>query len=292
MASGTGGIYDLPASDRSADFRLAVPFDLPVAALGVTADPTAPGRVWVHTPRDEQRFDFDLPACSRQAPPGDRVNARLEVRGDSADDPRAYFYRLSVDPQSASAAGALAIEAARSTDRTGKPDGWGVDLIARDHWVRWMNALGPASENVPPGGARDGFVIKGRDGTRPGIVEYRIQGATRLPRGCESDDHFLENSVTGHTVAPEPVETRQTGELARRLLDLLQRTCDIGWAAPTACDDLRESALTVQREARDPTAAVDRFLRVLRESDVEPVASLVLGDAARAVLEMTASDGP
>jgi hypothetical protein len=292
IASGAGSIYDLSAGDRSVDFRLAVPFDLPVAALGATADPTAPGRLWVHSPRDEQRLDFDIPACSRQAPPGDRVNAKLEVRRDSAGDPPAYFYRLSVDPQSPSAAAALAIEAARAADRTGKPDGWGVDLIARDRWVRWTNAIGPASENVPPGSARDGFVIRAREATLAGIADYRIQGVTRLPRGCESDDHFLENSVAGHTVAPERVETRKTGELVQRLLDLLQRACEIGWAAPAVCEDLRESALTIQREAPNPAAAVDRFLRALGESDVEPVALLVLGDAARAVMEMTASDGP
>lgn len=291
IASGAGSIYDLSEGGRTADFRLAVPFDLPVAALGATADPTVPGRLWVHTPRDEQRFDFDVPACARQAPRGERLNARLEVHRDSARDPRTYSYRLSVDPQSVSAAGALAIEAGRSTDQTGKPDGWGVDLIARDRWVRWTNALGPASENVSPGGARNGFVIVAREDTRPGIAGYRIQAATGLPRGCESDDRFLENSISGHTVAPEPVETRKTAELVERLVDLIERVCEIGWAAPAACGELRESALTIQPESRDPAVVVDRFLRLLGQSDVEAAASLVLGDAARAVVEMAVSDG-
>ncbi|NIQ52673.1 MAG: hypothetical protein GWN71_04250, partial [Gammaproteobacteria bacterium] len=74
-------------------------------------------------------------------------------------DRQFYHYRLRTADTSENAAGALAIEAGRLADRSGAPDGWGTDLIGRERWIRWTNALGPAEQDVAPGGELGGFVI-------------------------------------------------------------------------------------------------------------------------------------
>lgn len=290
IATGAGSLYDLSTGVRTGDFRLIVPFELPVPALGTSTDPTVPGRLWVHAPNDDQRFDFDLAACDRSAPQGDDLQAELDVYRDP-DEPRAYHYRLRVLEDAQSQAGALAIQAARATDRSGKPDGWGVDLIARDRWIRWTNALGPAKENVAPGASLDGFVLYAEADTRPGIAEYRTQAAIGLPRGCESDDRFLRNSLRGFTVAPERIDGRRPAELARRLSDLVDRACEIGWADEAACELLRDAAHGIGDEGADLEAVVDHFLAIVGDTDLVAAGEIVLTDAARAVAEARAGSG-
>jgi hypothetical protein len=171
-------------------------------------------------------------------------------------------------------------------ERTSTPEGWGVDLIKSDDWVRWSNGLGPADEDVRPGTSGDGFVIAAPAGARPGIVEYRVQGAIGLPRGCESDDRFLKNSLAGHTVGPETVESAIPRKLAQRLEQLVDKVCDIGWLANSDCATLKNAAREVLSAEADRAADVDRFLDVLaRSRSSHQGATLVLTDAAKLIKE-------
>ncbi len=191
---------------------------------------------------------------------------------------------MTVADSSEQSVGALAINAGRETDLTGKPDGWGVDLIKGDRWVRWTNGLGPAAEDVQPGTVRGSFVISANQGTRPGIGEFRVQAAMRLPRGCQSDDRFLENSLRGYTVTPELVESAVPTRLAERLERLVDQVCDFGWIAAPDCTPLRDSAATVSAQ-KDRASAVQQFLAALAASTVtNDGANMVLTDAAMAVL--------
>jgi len=284
IATGSGAIYDLRAGPLLGEFRLALPYEFPVSAVGTNADPSVPGRLWVHVPGDDERFDLGRPACDRKSPRGDELTAQIEARWDAAsDDPLRYGYSVEVVASSEIAAGALAIEIGRETERTGAPDGWGVDLIKRDRWIRWTNGLGPADEDIAPGTAKVGFVVAGKADTRPGIAEYRIQAAIGLPRGCESDDRFLKNSVKGYTIGPVTVDTAIPRKLAQRLERLVQEACDIGWVEKGDCATLRSAASAVESTDTDRTAAVDRFLQALADASLRNSAVMVLTDAALAV---------
>ncbi len=284
IATGRGVVYDLRTGERRHDFTLIVPQEFPVSAVGTSPDPGLPGRLWIHVPGDDERLDFPLPSCSRKAPRGDKPEASLETVWESAE-PLRYRYRLQVSQTSDEAVGALAIEAGRQTERSAAPDGWGVDLIKSDRWVRWMNGLGPASEDVPAGAARGGFVIAARPNTRPGIGQYRIQAAIGLPRGCESDDRFLDNSLSGYTVVPEPVEPAVPRNLAQRLQRLTDRSCEIGWIDERSCSELRELAAATVSATEPRASAVRAFLAALAASSPRNEgAGIVLTDAASAIL--------
>lgn len=286
IATGGGAIYDLRSGRALGEFRLIVPPALPVAAVGTHADPGLPGRLWIHVPGDYQRFDLELPACNRKGPRGDRVAAQVEARWDAPADPLRYGYRVRVSAASDAAVGALAIESGRVTERTAAPDGWGVDLIKRDRWVRWTNGLGPSSDDIAPGTARSGFVIAAKPGTRPGIAAYRIQAATGLARGCESDDRFLKNSARGYIIAPERVESDEPRKLAQRLKRLVERACDIQWIEASECAALLSSAARVESARTNRLEAAQRFLeRLSRTTFRDRGAAVVLSDAVSAVIE-------
>jgi hypothetical protein len=285
IATGRGLVYDLRSGERLRDFSLIVPPEFPVSAVGTTPDPGLPGRLWLHVPGDDERMDFSVASCSRKTPAGDRLRASVEIAW-TGDEPRRYTYRVHVSETSDGAAAAFAVRAGRESERTDAPDGWGLDLIDGDRWVRWMNGLGPASENVAVGASRGGFALTAKSGSRPGIGEYRIQAAMGLPRGCESDDRFLDNSLRGFTVVPEPVAPASTAESARRLARLTERSCEIGWIEPGRCDELgglATAAVTVTA-TEDRAAAVRAFLAALASDVAAGNARVVLGDAARAVL--------
>ncbi len=283
IALGGGAIYDLRAGGRVDEFQLIVPPNLPAFAVGTHADPTAPGRLWIYVPGDDQRLDFDLPACDFRAPRGDAVRAELVGRWGGAGDPTLYRYRLAVAASSPAAVGALAIRAGRESERTSKPEGWGVDLIDRDRWVRWTNGLGPAADDVAPDSIRGGFVIAADSETRPGIAEYRVQAAIGLPRGCESDDRFLDNSIAGYTIAPERVDTDDPRKLARRLAEIVEQACEIGWAGEGDCPRLIAAAEALESSKADRHAAAQLFRDALAGADLNDSAAAVLSDAAAAV---------
>jgi len=285
IATGRVTIFNLRDGQQVAETHLVMPRDLPVAAVGSSADPGLPTRLWVHVPGDAQRFDFDLPACQGSTPRGDVLEATLAVDWHSADGHLRYRYRVSVAPSSDAAAGALAIQAGQATDRTAAPHGWGVDLISRDRWVRWTNALGPPAEDIGPGTVGRGFVIAAHPSTRPGIAEYRIQAAFGLPRGCQSDDRFLTNSLKGHTVAPERVNSADPRKLAQRLQRLVDEACEIGWIETRDCGTLQAVADSIESAGSARHGAVDRFLEALANSRLEGSASAVLANAALAIRE-------
>lgn len=282
VATGRGEIYALRGAGKVTDFKLVVPPNLPVSALGTTPDPGVPGRLWVHAPGDDQRFDLEVPACQRSAA-GQRLAASLEVTWDPVRDAKSFGYELSVDPQSAGAAGAVAIEAARASQDVRGPAGWGADLIGGERWVRWMNGLGPSDEDVAPGASEDGFALVGTPDSRPGIAEYRLQAATGLPRGCESDDRFLKNSLRGYTIAPEKVTTDDPRKLAQRLERLVKQVCELGWIGPSPCEDLAAEASAATGRGDDRAAALDRFEESLRSASVPVNVALMLADASSAV---------
>ena len=286
IALGGGTIYDLRARRRAGEFRLVVPYDLPVSALGTTDDPGLPGRLWVHASGDAQRIDFDMPGCARGTGGGDRLDARLEASWDASEDPGLYRYGVRVADDSEGAVGALAIEAGRLTDRSGAPEGWGMDLIKRESWIRWTNALGPADEDVAPGEAKGGFVISAERDTRPGIAEYRIQAAIGLPRGCESDSRFLKNSLRGYTIAPERVDTIDPRKRAQRLERLVRKACEISWVDPAGCEALRPLAREIVESRSGRAANLERFLDAVASIRMETTASTVLRDAARSIKQI------
>jgi hypothetical protein len=285
VATGGGALYDLRDGRSLGEFRLVVPPAFPVAAVGTTADPGLPGRLWIHVPGDYQRFDLELPACGRKAPRGDRAAVRVGLGRDASVGRRRYVYTVSVAPES-EAVGALAVEAAREAERTDAPDGWGMDRIGRGRWVRWTNGLGPPGEDIAPGTERGGFVVLGRPDTRPAIVEYRAQAAIGLPRGCESDSRFLRNSARGYTVGPERVRTTDPRKLARRLKRLVEQACEIDWIEPGDCEALTRAAARAESAGAERRDAVDRFREALSRAKFrEKSAALVLSDAASAVIE-------
>jgi hypothetical protein len=130
------------------------------------------------------------------------------------------------------------------------------------------------------------FVVAAREETRPGIVEYRIQAATGLPRGCESDDRFLKNGVSGYTLGPERVETIDPRKLAQRLEKLVDRACDIGWVGSEDCPSLESAAEAVESARTERTDALDRFLEALLIANLRDEARVVLSDAAAAIREV------
>ncbi len=286
IALGGGTIHDLRNGGLMDEFRVVVPIDFPVSAVGTTTDPGLPGRLWIHVPGDQQRFDFELPGCRRNVEGKKGLEAFLDSRWNSGSGADFYRYRVRVDASSQLAAGAMAVEAGRETDRTTAPDGWGVDLVKRDQWVRWTNALGPAEEDIEPGMSLSAFVVAAREETRPGIVEYRIQAATGLPRGCESDDRFLKNGVSGYTLGPERVETIDPRKLAQRLEKLVDRACDIGWVGSEDCPSLESAAEAVESARTERTDALDRFLEALLIANLRDEARVVLSDAAAAIREV------
>jgi hypothetical protein len=285
IATGVGVLYDLRDGRQLEEFRFFAPHELPVSAVGTTADQTIPGRLWIHVPSDDARFDLDLPACGQRTRNGGELDAVIEARWDPSGESHRYAYRARVAPSSQAAAGAIAVRAGRETDRTGVPDGWGVDLIERDRWVRWTNGLGPSTEDVAPGTALAGFVVEAHSDTRPGIAEYRIQAAIGLPRGCESEDRFLENSLGGHTIAPERVDTDDPHELAERLQELVQRACEIGWVEQGSCGSLESAAAAVESASTGRAGAVERFVQELAAARTETNGAVLLRDAAAAVRE-------
>jgi len=286
IAVGSGVIYDLRGGHKLDEFRLVVPFELPVSALGTNTDLSIPGRLWVHVPGDDQRFDLGWPACNWKSPPGDDLSARIEVHWSAAEQPLRYHYAVRVAAASDAAVGAIAVRLGSETERTGAPDGWGVDLIKRDRWVRWTNGLGPPDQDIAPGMARGGFVVAAKPDTRPGIAEYRIQSAIGLARGCESEDRFLDNSRKGYTIAPETVETAVPRKLAGRLERLVKKACDIGWVGDESCRALRSAAGAVESADTGRALAVDDFLQTLATSVLnDSSATIVLSDAALAVAD-------
>lgn len=282
VATGGGAIYSLRGTAPVQEFQMVLPFEFPVSAVGTEPDPGLPGRLWVHVPGDNQRFDYDLHGC-RRPPKGDRLSAKLVARWDPGDDRLMYRYRIEVDAGSETAAGAIAIRAGRQTERTGAPEGWGVDLIKGDDWVRWTNGLGPSDQDIAPGSSKVGFVIAAAADTRPGIAEYRVQGALGLPRGCESDDRFLKNSLRGYTIAPEYVDLKAVRKVAERLERLVDRACDIGWVGKDDCPSLEAAAKEVKDARSDRADAVARFLEIIANRQLNPDAETVLADAAVAV---------
>ncbi|UCF20504.1 MAG: hypothetical protein JSU87_03590 [Gemmatimonadota bacterium] len=279
IAVGSGSIYDLRSGELSQRFRLGVPPELPVAALGTHSDPSAPGRLWVHVPGDHQRFDLGVRPCDNRSAAGDVVAAGLDVRWE-ATHPSLYRYRVSVDRESAAAVGVVAVRAGRWTARTGAPAGWGTDLLDRERWVRWSNGLGPDGENVAPGTRTGGFVIEAEMTSRPTIVDYRMQAALGLPRACESDQRFLENSRAGYTVGPERVDTADPRELSRRLERLVARACSIGWIGTDDCPDLRARAA---RLSRLDAGALEDLRSALAQISLTRDAAVILTDAVAAV---------
>lgn len=288
IATGEGEIFDLRLGRRVGEFDLAVTPDLPVDALGTDGDRSRPGRLWVYVPTDEQRFDFDLPACDRRTPAADRVEATLDAAWDPYD-PLRYRYRVLVAAGSPSPAGAVAVRAGREAVNVFGPGGWGIDRIKGERWVRWTNGLGPPEEDIAPNTIGAGFEVEGRSDTRPGIAEYRVQAALELPRGCEDDDRFLKNSVPGYTIAPVRVTSVDPRKLARRLEGLLDRACEIGWLDPAACASLKPAATAVTAGAAgaagaDQAAALARFEEIRAGlTPQQPWVTALLADAAAAV---------
>ncbi len=280
VAVGSGAVYDLRDGGKVDDFFLITPLELPAWAVGTLGDPTAPGRLHIYVPGDDERLELGVPACERRTPVGDAVDADLEARWESTG---IYQYRLAVAASSPAAVGGLAIRAGREAERTSKPDGWGVDLIDGDRWVRWTNGLGPASDDVGPGGERDGFVIAARPDTRPAIVEYRVQAALGLPRGCESEKRFLDNSARGHTIGPERVTTDDPRKLARRLGELVERACELGWVSAPDCTGLVAAAEALGSRESERAAAIERFRAALSEAQANGPAAALLDDALAAV---------
>ncbi len=286
IAIGSGSVYDLQRGGQPVDFQLTVPLELPVSSVGTTTDPAVPARLWVHVPGDDERIDFGWPACDRKSPRGDAVEVRIEADWDPAGDPFLYRYRLTVADASDAPVSAFALQIGRETAKTGAPDGWGVDLIKRDRWVRWSNGLGPPQQNIAVGEAGAGFVVESNLDTRPGIVEYRIQAAIGLPRGCESDDRFLDNSLHGYTLAPTRIESAIPRKLAQRLVELVEQACDIGWIVESECPALRSAAAAAESAEDNRSSAVDAFLRLLADARLDDdEANTVLWDAAMAIKE-------
>jgi hypothetical protein len=286
VALGGGALYDLRDGGRAGDFQLVVPYDLPAFAVGTTADPGIPGRLWIHGPRDDERLDLGLPSCQRSNRGGDEVDARLVARWDGPHDPYVYRYRLAVSEASERAAGAVAIELGRDTQRSGAPGGWGMDLIKRERWLRWMNGLGPAEEDAAPGSILDGFVVSAGRDTRPGIVESRVQAALGLPRGCESDDRFLDNSRSGWTLGPEEVNTIDPKKRAERLQRLTKQACEIGWVDGGDCPRLLSLAERLVDERSQRATVLQNFRNALADARLGDEASVVLGDAAQSIQEI------
>ena len=279
IATGAGTIFDLRTGHELESFNLVVPPELPSYALGTDEDPTVPGRLWVHALGDRQRFAFEqLPSC-RRPPNGKELETAVSV---SWDDRRAYYYSVSVQDGSPQAAGAFALEAGRATTRIQSPPGWGSDRLKGDRWVRWTNGLGPPSENVGAGSSMSGFALVADEETLPNIVAYRVQGAIGLPRGCESDDDFLDNGVAGYTVGPERVDPDDTKELARRLERLVTRACELERLSENACDPLRSLARRVESE-RGGGGSLDAFRAELAEALEPGPVRAVIEDGADAV---------
>ncbi len=283
VATGSGEIYDLRVGAKVAEFQLFVPPELPVSALGTESDPSLPGRLWVFAPHSREHFDREMPSCRGKAPRSDQIVAEVEVFWDPGEDARRYRYGLRVSPHSETAAGALAIRTDRSTVRARAPSGWGVDRIKGDRWVRWTNGLGPPEDDIAPGEQVSGFRFEAREDAHPGIAEYRIQAAHGLPRGCESDDRFLANSASGHTIAPERIETSDPKKLARRLEQLVVRACELDWIGKADCQALQQAAAVIVADETNRNAAIRRFEDGLVRTPVERVLSLTLADAASAV---------
>jgi hypothetical protein len=286
IAIGSGAVYDMQRSGQPVAFQLSVPLEFPVSSFGTNTDPAVPGRLWVHVPTDDDRIDLGWPACARKSPAGDGVSATIEADWDPSGDPFMYRYRVRVAEDSHADIGAVALQIGKETAKTGAPDGWGVDLIKRERWVRWTNGLGPPQQDIAPGSVEAGFVVEANLDTRPGIAEYRIQAAIGLPRGCESDDRFLDNSLDGYTLAPVIVETGIPRKLAQRLGELVENACEIGWIAEDDCPALQSAAEATESADADRSAAVDTFLRMLADARLTDVnANTVLWDAAMAIKE-------
>lgn len=285
IAIGSGAVFDLRRIGQPIALQLTVPLEFPVSSFGTTTDPAVPGRLWVHVPIDDERIDFGWPACDRKSPAGDDVHATIEADWDPTGDPFRYRYRVRVT-EGSDAVGAVALQIGRETANTGAPVGWGVDLIKRERWVRWTNGLGPPQQDIVPGSEEAGFVVEANLATRPGIAEYRIQAAIGLPRGCESDDRFLDNSLEGYTLAPQVIETAIPRKLAERLGKLVEEACDIGWVVEGDCRALRSAATATESPDGDPSAAVDAFLQTLANARLnDQNANTILWDAAMAIKE-------
>ena len=254
------------------------PFRLPVATGTGAIYDLRTGQELVHALGDRQRFDFELPSC-RRPPNGKELTASVSV---SWDDRPGYHYTVGVSESSPQAAGAFAVEAGRGSTTTLSPPGWGTDGLKGERWVRWTNGLGPAAENVSAGKVMSGFSLIAEEGTRPGFVAYRIQGAIGLPRGCESEDDFLENSTSGHTVGPELVDLDDTKELARRLERLVARGCEMEGVEESACDRLRSLARRAESQ-RAGAAALEEFQAELAATLQPGPVRAVLEDAVEAV---------
>lgn len=281
VATGDGVIYDLRQGLRRDEFHLVVPPDFPVAAVGTSADNVAPGRLWVFANGDDQRFDLDIAECRGPVPGGGDIEARIDVSWNPTEA-RRYGYTVRVAAASEAAAGAVAVESDRGVENAFAPPGWGIDLIQRERWVRWTNGLGPADEDVAPGASAGRFDLLAQPETRPRIAEYRIQAAVGQPRGCESDEVFLKNAISGYTIAPERVTTDDPKRLALRLERLVDRACVIGWIEQPDCEPLLDAAKeAVRRKDRSP--ALDQFYAGLDASALSGSIAFMLSDAAAAV---------
>ncbi len=289
VATGSGTIFDLRLGRAVDQFKLVVDPQLPVNAIGTISDPALPGRLWISAPGDYVRSDYDLPGCDRKAPGGDRAQATLHARWDP-QEPLSYRYRVTVARTSAAGVAAVAVRAGRDTERAFGPDGWGTDWINRDQWMRWTNGLGPDAEDLAPGSSSTSLELQAHAEARPGIVEYRVQAATGLPRGCENDDTFLRNSVAGFTIAPQQV-SGDARKLAKRLRELVERLCEIDWIDEVACESLSPTAAQVENSRSDREAAIGGFETALAGANLQPsVVGAMLRDAASAVREALEPD--
>lgn len=281
-ATGSGTIYDLRGAGPVTDFHLVLAVNLPERGLAVESDPSVAGRLWIYGPGDRQHFDLGVPACDGKPPTGKGVRPEVRVTW-RPDDPHRYAYALALSPGDTTSAWALALQIGEAADSALPPTGWGVDRLDKG-WIRWTNGLGPADQNVAPGDSLAGFQVRARDRARPGFVNYRVQAATGLPRGCESDESFVKNSAAGRAIGPERIPSDARGR-AKRLVEMVDAACELGRAPASACATLRDAAQSVAT-ARDRAAPLDRMETALKGAVIpDSVVARILADATASVRE-------
>lgn len=277
--TGDGALYDLRAQEAAAGFHLALPPGVPARALGTEPDPLVPGRLRVYGPGDRQDFDLGVPRCDDAGADGEPIRASVSMVREREGSGTRYAYRLSVSPESPSGAGAFAVQVGGAA-RGRRATGWGLDRLEEGSWVRWLNGLGPDTEDVPPGGSAH-FHLEAEPGTYPGTVRYRVRPAPLPPRGCEREDRFLERGLAGWTIGPERLPEAAARRI-ERLADLVERACRLNWIEPEHCDPLTAAAEAIARDG-DRAAAVTAFSGAVRDRLPENETRRMLIEAAEAV---------